>query len=315
MSLEAMAWARRSLPTLPSDVKTPARLALMLLADYAAADHVSWPSIKTMSHEMGCSSRSVQRAIDLLEQRGLLTVESRHDAHGRQRSNAYRLAVGGGCQFGTPTTSPESGEGDNLTPRGDTDDRGRVSPVSPLESTTENLTPSHSGADDANESDSIFERARHLDDSGKPLTAGADQISMSLDWVPDQQTLAVECQRRGLPMDTQHTAAELADFTAHFADTGKRFGAHAWVARFARWIHENRRREAARNQNTASTTAKTGDRHASRTAKNQNRAPIGRLSPAEARAEYERQQRERAQQPDAGQVFDGDFQPGDGGNH
>lgn len=310
MSLEAMAWARRSLPTLPSDVKTPSRLALMLLADYAAADHVSWPSIKTMSHEMGCSSRSVQRAIDLLEQRGLLTVEARHDAHGRQRSNAYRLAVGGGCQFGTPTTSPVSGEGDNLTPRGDKAVRGRVSPVSPLESTTKNLTPSLSCADDASESDSIFERAKQFDDSGKPLTAGAEQIPMSLDWVPDQQALAIECQRRGLPMDTQHTAAELADFTAHFADTGKRFGAHAWVARFARWIHENRRREAARNQNTASTTAKTGGNHANRTAKHQNRAPIGRLSPAEARRAAEREEREREQWPGEGQIYDGDFNAG-----
>ncbi len=33
MSLAAMHWARQSLKTLPATVKTPARLALMLLAD------------------------------------------------------------------------------------------------------------------------------------------------------------------------------------------------------------------------------------------------------------------------------------------
>ncbi|WP_445621317.1 DnaT-like ssDNA-binding domain-containing protein [Kushneria sp. Sum13] len=175
---------------------------------------------------------------------------------------------------------------------------------SPTNQDTNINNPSLSGADDASEpSQSIFERAKHLDDSGKPLTAGADQLPMSLDWVPDQQTLAVECHRRGLSMETQYTAAELADFTAFFADSGKRFGAHAWVARFARWIHENRRREAARNQNTASTTAKTGGNHA-----NRQQRPRQLRTAQEARAAA---QRESGQQP-AGQTFDGDWSQGNG---
>ncbi|AYF32312.1 helix-turn-helix domain-containing protein [Vreelandella alkaliphila] len=89
MSLHAMHWARQSLKTLPSEVKAPARLALMLLADYADEQHASWPSINTMALEMGCSVRSVQRAVDLLEEHGLVRVETRQAKNGRQMSNLY----------------------------------------------------------------------------------------------------------------------------------------------------------------------------------------------------------------------------------
>ncbi|TZG41309.1 helix-turn-helix domain-containing protein [Halomonas eurihalina] len=251
MSLAAMNWARQSMKTLPSDVRAPARLALMLMADYADEDHVCWPSIKTMSEEMGCSTRSVQRAIDALEERGLLAVQKRQAANGRQQSNRYRLAVGAGCQSVTPSTSDQAESvegGDNLTPsegdklsgEGDSPVRGRVTPVSPLESTTVNLNPPPSDAR------GVFDRAAQQDDQGRPVdnTPTSRQQPMTYDWQPDAGALAMACQRRGMAADTQPDAATLADFVTHFAEQPHQRRTHqGWHERLAKWLSENRQRQ------------------------------------------------------------------------
>jgi len=293
MSLLAMSWARQSLKTLPVDVKTPSRLALMLLADYANEQHVCWPGLSTMAEEMGCSKRSVQRAIDLLEERGLVVVESRKDRTGRQQSNRYRLAVGGGCQSDTPTTSTDPGEGDNLTPRGDSGDRGRVTPVSPLESSIESTTNpnTHTASDSDDWSQPIDYSA--LADDGQPVTGGAHQFPMTLDWQPDPEQFAAACLRAGLRSDVQPPAAQLANFTAHHADSGRRYGAMAWTQKLVDWI---------RRDLNHSHPKQTGGAHAN----GRQRTPSRRLSAAEAR-ERDRQQRE---QPAGGQCFDGEWHPG-----
>ncbi|CAM3308520.1 hypothetical protein HALO32_02581 [Halomonas lysinitropha] len=305
-----MHWARQSLKTLPATVKAPARLALMLLADYADEQHASWPSITTMSEEMGCSVRSVQRAIELLQAHGLVRVEIRHAVNGRQMSNRYHLGVDErfpvGRQSDTPSISDQSGEGDNLTPpegdkltgEGDTGDRGRVSPVSPLESTTRTLppTPSLTGADASDSPDHFGE---NLSDDGQPLDDSADQTPplaghrdrkqpMTLDWEPDMPTWQRACFDRGLPVDIDVGTA-LIDFREHFAAQPGRSATPAdWTRRFAKWVHQNLQRQAAK-------PAHGGD-HANR----RDRTPARRLTAAEARA------RDRAaQQPHAGRTFDG----------
>ncbi|WIX32538.1 DnaT-like ssDNA-binding domain-containing protein [Salinicola sp. JS01] len=289
MSLFAMSWARQSLKTLPTDVKTPSRLALMLLADYANEEHVCWPSIRAMSEEMGCSVRSVQRAIDLLEQRGLVTVEERQDRHGRQQSNRYRLAVGLGCQSDTPTISTQSGEGVNLAPRGDSGDRGRVSPVTPLEPTKEPTTNpnTHTGG-------VPLDHAQQFADDGQPLAAAARQFPMTLDWQPDPQHLAAACQRAGLPIDTQPADAQLASFTAHHADSGRRYGAMAWTTKLVDWLRRDQRFAQSQPQPTG------GAAHANGRPRTQSR----RLSAAEAR---ERDRQQRAEPAGGGACFDGEW--------
>ncbi|WP_175488810.1 helix-turn-helix domain-containing protein [Modicisalibacter muralis] len=311
MSLAAMHWARQSLKTLPDDVKTPSRLALMLLADYADESHVCWPSIGTMALEMGCSRRSVQRAVDVLETRGLLTVQQRQAANGRQQSNRYRLTVGGGCQSVTPTISAQSGEGDNLTPyegdkltgEGVTRVRGRVSPVSPLESTTRPLTSSHSGA-----GESIFEQAARRTDDGEPLPTTERQYPMPLDWQPDPEHLAAACQRAGLPADTQPATHQLAKFTAHHADQpSRRHGAMAWTAKLVDWIRNDQRQQAQQP---------TGGAHGNRQPAAGQRQRFANVSAAEARRLAEQQRRDQDSAPPggAGRVYDGEFVAGDGGN-
>jgi biotin operon repressor len=284
MSLLAMSWARQSLKTLPTDVKTPSRLALMLLADYANEQHVCWPGLGTMAEEMGCSKRSVQRAIDLLEERGLVVVESRQDKTGRQQSNRYRLAVGGGCQSDTPTISTNSGEGDNLTPRGDSPDRGRVTPVTPLESSIESTTNPNTHTANGSEDWSQPIDYSTLADDGQPLTGGARQFAMTLDWQPDPEQFAAACLRAGLRSDTQPPAAQLANFTAHHADfPNRRHGSMAWATKLVDWI----RRDLYSHPQPKPTGGAAN-------ANGSQRTPQRRRTAAEARAAAEAERRERA---------------------
>lgn len=299
-----MHWARQSLKTLPSEVKAPARLALMLLADYADEQHASWPSINTMALEMGCSVRSVQRAVDLLEEHGLVRVETRQAKNGRQMSNLYFLAVDGlfvGCQSDTPSISgcDRQGdkltptEGDNLTGEGVTGDRGRVSPVSPLDSTSMTLNPSLSDAGEPEPN--IFERAAQQADDGEPA---ADDLSvprktaMTLEWEPEPETYATACWQRGLAPDANvHDA--LMDFREHFAAKPQVNNTHAdWTRRFVRWVAEN-----AKRQRTAPAIT-GGNAHANR----RNSTPKRRLTAQEARAAAEG----RAPEP-PGQTLDGEY--------
>lgn len=310
MSLHAMHWARQSLKTLPSEVKAPARLALMLLADYADEQHTSWPSINLMALEMGCSVRSVQRAIDLLEEHGLVRVESRQAKNGRQMSNRYFLAVEGlfiGCQSDTPSISGCEFEGDNLTPseganltgEGVTGDRGRVSPVSPLDSTNRTL-PLNPSLTAGEAEPNVFERAAQQADNGEPAadSAAPRKTAMTLDWQPDLETYRMACLQRGLDVSTRlHDA--LVDFREHFAAQPGRTNTHAdWTRRLVRWVFENAKRQQAQQQTPNNTG---GNAHANR----RDRTPARRLTAQEARARAEG--REPA---GAGQTFEGEFRTG-----
>lgn len=302
-----MHWARQSLKTLPDSVKAPARLALMLLADYADEQHASWPSINTMALEMGCSVRSVQRAIDLLEKHGLVRVEARQAKNGRQMSNLYFLAVDGlfvGCQSDTPSISDCDRQGDKLTPteganltgEGVTGDRGRVSPVSPLDSTSMTLNPSLSDA--CEPAPNVFERAAQQADDGEPAADDLTQprkTAMHLEWEPEPETYATACWQRGLAPDANvHDA--LMDFREYFAAQPTRTQTHAdWTRRFVRWVAEN-----AKRQQTALTTTTGGNAHANR----RSSTPKRRLTAQEARAAAEG----RAPEP-PGQTFDGEWHP------
>jgi hypothetical protein len=304
-----MHWARQSLKTLPDSVKAPARLALMLLADYADEQHASWPSINTMALEMGCSVRSVQRAIDLLEKHGLVRVETRQAKNGRQMSNLYFLAVDGlfvGCQSDTPSISGCEWEGDNLTPteganltgEGVTGDRGRVSPVSPLDSTSMTLNPSLSDA--CEPAPNVFERAAQQADDGEPAADDLTQprkTAMTLEWEPEPETYATACWQRGLAPDASvHDA--LMDFREYFAAQPARTATHVdWTRRFVRWVAEN-----AKRQHTALTTT-GGNAHANR----RSSTPKRRLTAQEARAAAE------GRAPaGGGDTFDGEWQPAHG---
>ncbi|MEQ7870722.1 DnaT-like ssDNA-binding domain-containing protein [Chromohalobacter salexigens] len=174
---------------------------------------------------------------------------------------------------------------------------GKISDLGSEKSPTNQDTNDHNPNTHSGAGESIFEQAaQRTDDVDTVPTGGARQFPMTLDWQPDPEQLAAQCQRAGLPADTQPAAHQLAKFTAHHADQGRRYGAMAWTAKLVDWIRNDARQQAQQQ------TQPTGGAHANR----QQRNPRRRLSAAEARA------RDRAiargEQP--GDILDGECTPG-----
>lgn len=298
MSLHAMSWAREVMPEMPESIKAGPRLLLLLMADYANEQGVCWPSVRRLADEMACSRSTVQRSIEALVVHGLMTVVARKTPTGRQTSNFYRLAMGNDQQQPQAADEPSPAELEALMAGSD---EGEV----PAEPATAPAQAEHP----------IFANAAQQADNGQPqATAGARQVPMTLDWQPDASHWQTETVRRGDPSLTWDQG-ELADFTAHFADQpGRRHSHHAWCAKFAGWVSENRKREAARqarmsqNANTSSnnTARNAGGTHGSR----RSTGPIrnSKLSAAEGRALIEQRRREQAEgQPPSGDVIDGEW--------
>ena len=297
MSLQAMSWAREVMPKMPESIKAGPRLLLMLMADYANEQGVCWPSIRRLSDEMACSRSTVQRAVEALVDKGLMEVVPRQTKTGRQTSNFYRLAMGLDHQQLQAADEPSPEELDALMAGGDEEEMlaNPAAPAAPAEHP-------------------IFANAAQQDDRGQPAqgTGGARQIAMTLDWEPEATHWQTETLRRGDPSLTWDRG-ELADFTAHFADQPTRSNSsHAWCAKFARWVSDNRKRQAAQqartDQNNAKNNARTagGSTHAS----HRSTGPVrnASMSAAEGRA-YLEQQRRQAQAGDApgGDILDGEW--------
>ncbi|WP_405278019.1 DnaT-like ssDNA-binding domain-containing protein [Cobetia sp. Ld8] len=298
MSLHAMSWAREVMPEMPESIKAGPRLLLLLMADYANEQGVCWPSVRRLADEMACSRSTVQRSIEALVVHGLMTVVARKTPTGRQTSNFYRLAMGDDQQQPQAADEPSTEELEALMAGSD---EGEV----PAEPATAPAQAEHP----------IFANAAQQADNGQPqATAGARQVPMTLDWQPDASHWQTETVRRGDPSLTWDQG-ELADFTAHFADQpGRRHSHHAWCAKFAGWVSENRKRQSARqarisqNTNTSSnnTARNAGGTHGSR----RSTGPIrnSKLSAAEGRALIEQRRREQAEgQPPSGDVIDGEW--------
>lgn len=162
-------------------------------------------------------------------------------------------------------------------------------------------SPTNQGTNDQNPNthtaglDELFDYSQLADD-GQPLTAGARQFPMTLDWQPDPEQFAAACLRAGLRSDTQPPAAQLANFTAHHADSGRRYGAMAWTQKLVDWI----RRDLSQSH-----TKPTGG---AANANGRQRTPSRRLTAAEAR-ERDRQQREQSA-GGSGHCFDNEWRPG-----
>jgi len=296
MSLHAMSWAREVMPEMPESIKAGPRLLLLLMADYANEQGVCWPSVRRLADEMACSMRTVQRAIEALVEQGVMTVVARKTPSGRQTSNFYRLAMGDDQQQPQAADEPSPEELEALMAGNDEEEP----PAEPATAPPQAEHPIFANA------------AQQADNSQPPVTGGARQVSMTLDWQPDATHWQTETVRRGDPSLTWDQG-ELADFTAHFADQpGRRHSHHAWCAKFAGWVSENRKREAARqarmsqNANTSSNNnaRNAGGTHGSR----RSTGPIrnSKLSAAEGRALIEQRRREQAEgQPPSGDVIDG----------
>lgn len=83
MSFDASAWAIRSIADSPTD-----KLVLIVLSDYADHRDIAFPTHATIAERAMCSPKTVGRALERLEERGLIEIISGKE-HGK--SNRYRV--------------------------------------------------------------------------------------------------------------------------------------------------------------------------------------------------------------------------------
>lgn len=320
MSIVAMNWAWDvQLAYLGDrDNKAGRRLLLVALGDNANEQGICWPSITTLARRCESSTKSVRRWLREFADHDLLSISHRHDAAG-QTSNLYQLRLSRrvaeapeqpGDTESPPTDTESGGRDTESTPtqghgvRGPRtpDDQGPRTPGVPLTTNEPPMNPTHSqGAGD------VFARAAQQGDDGQPLTAGAHQFAMTLDWQPDPEHLAAACKRAGLPADTRPAPHQLAKFTAHHADNpSRRHGAMAWTSKLVDWIRNDARQQAAQPQQQPT----GGARHGNRTGSAGQRQRFSNLSAADARRELERRRRAQESGAPAGEVFDGELEPG-----
>jgi hypothetical protein len=87
MSIKCLAWAwGRQLPPLP-------KLILLAVADHADDTGFAWPGINGVAEKCGLSRRTVQRHMNYLTDKGLITVEPRTRPDGSATSNSYQVNI------------------------------------------------------------------------------------------------------------------------------------------------------------------------------------------------------------------------------
>ena len=114
MSHAAQEWAwRQNLKPIPKSV-------LVVLGDHANDAGVCWPRIATIADKVGVSPRTVQRAIQLLVSRGLISVKQRYRNDGSHSSNRYRLHLDRGVSVSPPPDGSDTTPGHECQGPGDT---------------------------------------------------------------------------------------------------------------------------------------------------------------------------------------------------
>lgn len=276
---------------LSRDLSIQEKVMLVEIDSLQSPTRGCYKSNRKLAEFFQLSANRVSEIISSLAKKGWIRVEQV-----REGKQIVERRIFMATPFDKPTggdRNPEGGYSEN-----------RENPSrNPEEGYSENCEERGSGLRGSSLSDAredqhdIFAQAARRTDDGDALPNDERQQPMTLDWVPEPNAFAAQCQRRGLPADTEYTSADLADFTAHFADQPKRMSNAAWTNRFARWVDENRQRQQVQQQ-----TQPTGGAHANR----QQRNPRRRLSAAEARA----RDRALARGEQPGDILDGECSPG-----
>jgi DNA-binding transcriptional ArsR family regulator len=129
MSVFATAWAWQQPAT------GNAKLVLLALADECrGSDGLCWPGLKRVAEMVGVEQRTVRRAVEQLEEAGLLIREQRRREDGSQTSNLIRLAI----LPTPPDAAVRGGEDASVLPRAVKEEPGKPSASSPEGSHSEN---------------------------------------------------------------------------------------------------------------------------------------------------------------------------------
>lgn len=100
MSYSAMAWAR------PLKTGSPtAKAVLLAVANYADEEGICWPSQDQLSEDTELSRHTIMRALDHLEDLGLLSRERRHRKDGSRSSDLIMLDLSSTVQRSTEQRS------------------------------------------------------------------------------------------------------------------------------------------------------------------------------------------------------------------
>lgn len=312
MSIEAMNWALKQ--QLVSD--SGACWVLMGLANHAREDgSAAFPSIATLIQYTKLSERTIRTKLRALEDLKVISKGNQRIAQALgyrpdRCPTVYDLHINLGFEWEKRAA--------NVAPRYeraaiDVDTGGNIRLSEGQFTTERGATAAPETSFNHSLSDGNSERSV-LGDAGQPITAnqrtfGPLKSSMHRDWQPDAGQLKSEFFRRGLGEDVEWTAADLADFTAHYADLpGQQKSGAGWTNQFAKWVQANRRRDQQLEQSRQQRQGSNNRNISTRDDRddNANRRPTSRKNydPHAARARA----RTAARQADEwgeGQTYDG----------
>jgi len=98
MSIKCLAWAwGEKLPPL-------SKLILLAIADHADDTGYAWPGIKGVAEKCGLSRRTIQRNLNVLTDKGIITVKPRTRPDGSATSNSYQVNMGGASACHPPAS-------------------------------------------------------------------------------------------------------------------------------------------------------------------------------------------------------------------
>ncbi|QDF14853.1 HTH domain-containing protein [Bifidobacterium phage PMBT6] len=215
-----------------------AKMLLIILSDYANEDNRAWPSVGLLAAELECNERTVQRALRLLESKGLIardaeygtrysadrspyvyevTIDTAETVDYQYKHGATRMSPRDTAERGDTHVTPQSDGVTPMTPRGDTHVTGGGTPVSPRGDTHVTQTLKEPSLEHPRES------MRAQKTKTQP-----DPQSLPDGWTPDAvaQALAVKL---GLDL-----ASELVKFRDAAASSGR--VSRNWQAAFRNWL-------------------------------------------------------------------------------
>lgn len=87
----------------------PEQALLTVLAFHTGKDGTCWPSIPTLSREMGSTERTVRKMVRKLEHYGFIAVHKKTNSVGGSGSNLYELTIEMGSVDRIPVSQPTGG--------------------------------------------------------------------------------------------------------------------------------------------------------------------------------------------------------------
>jgi hypothetical protein len=176
VSHAAREWALRQ------DLKPIPKFILVVLGDAANDQGLCWPRTSTIAGKVGVSPRTVQRAIQHLVKRELITVKQRYRSDGSCSSNLYRLLLGGGDSLSPAPDSRDTTPGHPCQGPPDT----AVIPGTTIGTQKESPQPSASmkGLTISKPVESVGEECRDLEYPKALLPAECEEAEKKLEDIP-----------------------------------------------------------------------------------------------------------------------------------